>query len=717
MTFSFFAILMILIVALVGFIHSFQGFFSAAISAILAVFAAVIALSYHEIIVEKFLGGAMADSAHAMVLVVLFAVVYFVLRVIFDQAVPGNVRLPSGLDKAGAAIMGAIAGIFVAGVLAVAAQEMSLFPALLGYARYAVDDRPVRLPTVGRSQDMVVKDQMNDATFEDAESAGDQQKLLLPVDDIVVNMTSRLSSSGALSAGAPLSTIHPNWLQELFGQRLGMEPGAKRVLMGTPSAKTTDAKLDNLYLIGGPGPTDLACLDGEYSELRGSARPKIPQPNPADGRAYYVVKPSYYLIVARVRFDLGAGDKLGGGLVRISTGSVRLVAPGISPSTGEPVDSVDYYPIGTLQYKGPHVNVNNQQVPTTLIKPVLMLQNADDFLFVKKDDTNSDSSGTTGGNQDSGADFVFNVYKTALTKTASSQMQIIKRSEDEGHPFIEVKRLVREDINGHPLLSESELQKDKDSIAVIHRDKLLSDEMSQKKTADGKLNFATPFYNDPSAVADTSSTPTPPTPTPTATPTPTPTPAAPAATAAFPLDVADAPKVYDRFYTSVASDRDSGDLTINWPDGAKGTMSVDNNQIHALSIDGATTADMRGTTDKHFINLAAPLNMSLVQVTGKPKADPAVKAWSWKDQFNDLALQDASGAKIGPPIGAWVQYSDGGTKVTARFNSEGGVKVDDIKPAGEVKQVWFVFAVPKGTKIAKLVAGQTSVSDQPVEVP
>ncbi len=109
--------------------------------------------------------------------------------------------------------------------MAVAAQEMSFFPALMGYSRYAVEDHDVRLPMyTGRTQDMTIKDQMSSPSFDDAESANEQQRMLLPVDDILVNMTSRLSSSGALSDGEPLSTIHPNWLQELFAQRLGMEP-------------------------------------------------------------------------------------------------------------------------------------------------------------------------------------------------------------------------------------------------------------------------------------------------------------------------------------------------------------------------------------------------------------------------------------------------------------------------------------------------------------
>ncbi len=425
----------------------------------------------------------------------------------------------------------------------------------------------------------------------------------------------------------------------------------------------------------------------------------MPPINPVDGHHDYVVKPNHYLIVARIRFPLQAGDKLGGGLVRMGPANVRLVAPGISSTTGEPLDHVDYYPIGTLQYKGPHITLISTPLPTTLFKPVLMLQNADDYLFIKKDDPDPNSP-TPDSGLDSGADFVFSVYKSALAKKPSGQMQVIDKPED--HPFIEIKRLVRENVGGRELLPEADLQKDKDSIAIIRRDKLLQDEMAKKN-----------FYADPS---EPSSTPTPSTPAPK--PARAPRGLRGADHRRLPVGCGRCAKVYDRFYTSVTSDRDSGDLTIDFPGGAKVAMSVDNNQIHALTIDGATSTELRGTSEKHFINLAAPLNMTLVQVSGKLKTGAAVKPWSWKDQFNDLALVDASGARIGPPIGAWVQYSDGGTnKVSARFNTDGGATVDSIKPVGEVKQVWFVFAVPKGTKIAKVVNGQTNLIEQPVDVP
>src|SRR3954470_22213085 len=102
-----FSLFVIVFVGIIAYWHYLQGFFSAAISAILAIIAALVALGYQEEVVNL-LGGKFSDQAHAMVLVALFAVTYLVLRVIFDKAIPGNVRFPVLLDRIGAPIMGII---------------------------------------------------------------------------------------------------------------------------------------------------------------------------------------------------------------------------------------------------------------------------------------------------------------------------------------------------------------------------------------------------------------------------------------------------------------------------------------------------------------------------------------------------------------------------------------------------------------------------------
>src|SRR5688500_14804316 len=118
-----FSIVLLLAVLVVAFFHYLQGLFSATISAILTILAAALAVAWHEWIAENFLAGKYADSIHAIMLIIVFAVTYLLLRLLFDKAVPGNVRVPAIVDKIGGGVMGVVAAVFAVGVVAIAAQQ------------------------------------------------------------------------------------------------------------------------------------------------------------------------------------------------------------------------------------------------------------------------------------------------------------------------------------------------------------------------------------------------------------------------------------------------------------------------------------------------------------------------------------------------------------------------------------------------------------------
>ncbi len=224
-------------VGTVAFFPYTQGFFSATLSAVICVLAAVMAVSYHETVVDMLLKGKMADQAHACMLVVLFAAVYCILRFAFDAMVPGNVRFPVLADKIGAGAMGLIAGLFTAGIFAMAAQLLPFGPTVGGYNRYDLaKDRDVTVPTGGRSLDAAVVDEVKVDRLETA--ANSQNKLILPVDDIVVGMTQKLSDGGSLAGDRTLESIHPDYLGELSAGRLGIQTGAKMTAYNFPGEKT-----------------------------------------------------------------------------------------------------------------------------------------------------------------------------------------------------------------------------------------------------------------------------------------------------------------------------------------------------------------------------------------------------------------------------------------------------------------------------------------------
>src|SRR5439155_8347473 len=229
-----FSLFVIVFIGIIAYWHYLQGFFSAAISAILAIVAALVAVGYHEQIVAL-VGGKFNDQATAIALVVLFAATYGILRLIFDKAIPGNVRFPVLLDRIGAPIMGIIAGIFAVGVWAMAAQSLPFGPSIAGYQRYPVRyDLPViiRMPSK-QSQVDAVYDQIDSERF----LADEPQGLWVGADDMVLNVMKKVSAEdGPLSRGLAFGDVHPDYLQELFGQRSGLQSGSMRT---TNPAKTS----------------------------------------------------------------------------------------------------------------------------------------------------------------------------------------------------------------------------------------------------------------------------------------------------------------------------------------------------------------------------------------------------------------------------------------------------------------------------------------------
>src|SRR5438045_2823960 len=120
------SIVVIIFVIGIGFFHYIQGFFSAAISAILAIVSAALALSLQETITEGPLAGVAPEWMPSLILLGLFAIIYVLLRTIFDKLIPGNVRMPPLLENIGGAVMGLVAGIFAVGICVIALQHMPL---------------------------------------------------------------------------------------------------------------------------------------------------------------------------------------------------------------------------------------------------------------------------------------------------------------------------------------------------------------------------------------------------------------------------------------------------------------------------------------------------------------------------------------------------------------------------------------------------------------
>ena len=383
-----FSIIILLLLAVISFFNYVQGFFSATISAIIAVIAAVLAVSYHETLIALVFKGKVADESVAISLALIFGGVYFILRLIFDKAVPGNLRFPSTVDKVGAGIMGLIAGIFSTGIFALAAQSLPFGPSVGMYSRFPLKGQEaVVVPTGRQDEDSFVYDELDSETFDPAK----ENSLMIPVDDILLSTVQHASDGGALAGDVTFSTIHPDYPLELFGNRLGIQLSAKRTANNLNGAAAV--QVEGVYSLD-----SLPTSDPEFSNLR-KGRVVPPEVLP---------KADQVLLVVRFTVDHSASDDADS-LFRFSTGSVRLVANG-----------KDYYPLGTVD------NAN-----------VLYMQKLDDFIFL---DTKNPA----------GFDAAFLIDKNDLVSPGAKPAAGAAPQINDG-VFVEVKRLAQIDLSGKPI--------------------------------------------------------------------------------------------------------------------------------------------------------------------------------------------------------------------------------------------------------------------------
>lgn len=404
-------IVVILLVIAVTFVHYLQGFFSATLSAILTILAAVLAFSWHESIAEQYLlkSAILPDGADAFVLVALFAVIYIILRTVFDKAIPGAIQLPASLDKIGGGAMGLIAAAFSVGILIIAAQEMGFNASIGGYTRFkTIAQRGASIKKNIRQEDSNVVDELQSNKLGGFDP-NDRQMVYPPVDDIVMATLTHLSDGGSLAGSQPISDFHPAFLAEMYGQRAGIQAkgtlvALSRTGLGPPVA------FDSLYTLPSIATVDYlpeTVRDKPFHrKLTGTLAPGVTY---GDGQR---VGKDTVLLVARVIFNRSASEV--DHLVRFSPGSMRLVAMQKDPDTGQEA-MADYYPWGVVQ------------------EGKLYVTKPDDFLFA--DMSSADHCAI---------DLLYVVDKIDLT----SGNRMAPGS------FIEVKRTFREDLSGMPVLTE-----------------------------------------------------------------------------------------------------------------------------------------------------------------------------------------------------------------------------------------------------------------------
>jgi hypothetical protein len=360
------SIIVLVLIAAIAYYHYVEGFFSSAISAIVAMLAALGAFSLHEPVAQLLINQKLLpDQSDAIAIVLLFALMYFLPRLLIDKMVPGNIRLPVLVDKIGAPLLGLFAGAMALGIMSIAMQELPFGSAVGGYGRYSVlPDRQVSIikPRENISSMETISDEVAEPVIgsdygvsstkpmhhvwqpTDSDNGRwlsgvpPQNHLAIPVDDMVCGLVSR-AGQGGLGGDNAMDAVHPDFLLELFAQRLGIEGGQRHTTANLGSSQ--ECAVSAIFL-----PTEkIPVTDDFVDAIRTSQNNDPPVPTL---RSFIQAGDEYRVLVVRTTITDPNGDIDADKIMRMSASSMRLCMP----LENTAVAHADFYPEGTLAHQG-----------------------------------------------------------------------------------------------------------------------------------------------------------------------------------------------------------------------------------------------------------------------------------------------------------------------------------------------------------------------------
>jgi hypothetical protein len=226
--------------------------------------------------------------------------------------------------------MGLFCGLIATGILAIAGQALPFSGVIGMYSRFPVNDR------TGRFQDPRRQQQEDTVSFDvvssDALTPDQAQHVWLHQDDLVVALVNKVTDGGSLAGDQPFAAIHPDYLDELYGQRIGIQVGTKHTMLSTSAKPFVDVSA----VFSQPS---FGQVDGEDPGIRSADKP-VPSVLTPD--------PQHTLIVLRTTISADKNSADTDNIFRFSPGSVRLVC-GHQSDQGSVYQ--DYHPIATLDPK------------------------------------------------------------------------------------------------------------------------------------------------------------------------------------------------------------------------------------------------------------------------------------------------------------------------------------------------------------------------------
>jgi hypothetical protein len=267
----------LIILAIVGGIAFFlvftQGLFSALIMCVLCLISALIAFNYYEALGSKLNDLGLAFyGGEAISLMVLFLLSLLVMRLAFDRLIKGNMKFPLLVDRIGSAFFGLIAGLVIAGIIALGFQLLPTPAKILGFDRFP---------------------EIADRSFKE------RNNLFPSADGFVSSVVCQASKYGFAGAET-YSQYHPDFLAEVYLNRLTLDPYSRQ------SAAADSVKVDKAWLVQQDN-----LLDCRRNE----------QISPERGEIFIAVR-LHINAGSGSKDDSGAADA--DGIIRFTLGNIRL---------------------------------------------------------------------------------------------------------------------------------------------------------------------------------------------------------------------------------------------------------------------------------------------------------------------------------------------------------------------------------------------------------
>ena len=216
-------ILMLVIVAGLVYYQVFtQGIFSCFIMMVWTIISAMVALNYNDYLAMLMIDNGLGFFPKAVALLAPFIITLFVLREISDRFIPGNMKFPEWIDRAGSSLFAIVTSLIISGMVSLCFQNLPMPTKILGFERLS--------------------------SLEELES----QNTWWPGGDALVVKALNQASAYCFAGDRSYDQVHPEYLRELHMNRIVPEnhEGSKKFApSGSITVKNAQVRKGSVQLV------------------------------------------------------------------------------------------------------------------------------------------------------------------------------------------------------------------------------------------------------------------------------------------------------------------------------------------------------------------------------------------------------------------------------------------------------------------------------------